>query len=99
DAGGDEAGLERGLEHVAREASVLADEHGAAIGHQHSTRRAGQVQREVHGHRVLADAAPHTVRAKVFSRQAKSPSVTSPKSETTSPRSAASGRPALRSPP
>ena len=32
DARGDEARLERGLEHVSRQPSVLADEHGAAIG-------------------------------------------------------------------
>ena len=56
DAGGDEARLERRLEHVAREARVLADQHRAALGRQHAGRRARQLQREVDGHRVLAHA-------------------------------------------
>ena len=73
DAGGDEARLERRLEHVAREARVLADQHRAALGRQHPGRRARQLQREVDGHRVLAHAPAHAVGAEIPSTQLFSP--------------------------
>ena len=68
-AGGDEARLERRLEHVARQARVLADEHRAALGRQHARRGARQLQREIHGHRVLADAAAHAIGAEILASQ------------------------------
>ena len=66
DAGGDEARLERRLEHVARHARVLADQHRAALGRQHARRGARQAQREIHGHRVLADPAANAVGAEIL---------------------------------
>ena len=66
DAGGDEAGFERRLEHVAGEPRVLADQHRAAFGRQHARRGARQPQREIHRQRMLADAATHAIGAEVF---------------------------------
>ena len=66
DARGDEAGFERGFEHVARQARVLADEHRAALGGEHARRRARQAQREIHGHRMFADSAAHAVGAEIL---------------------------------
>ena len=66
DAGGDEAGLERGFEHVAGQARVLADEHRAALGREHARRGARQAQREIHGHRMFADPAANAVGAEIL---------------------------------
>ena len=65
DARRDEAGLERGLEHVPREARVLADQHAAPVGRQHARGRAREAQRELDGHRMLSDPTAHPVRAEV----------------------------------
>ena len=66
DAGRDEARLQRRLEHIARHARVLADEHAAALRREHARRRARQPQREIHGHRRLADPAAHAVGAEIL---------------------------------
>ena len=66
DACRDEARFERGLEHVARQARVLADERRAAVRREHARRSAGESQRELDGHRMLADVAAHAVGAEVF---------------------------------
>ena len=68
-------GLERRLEHVARDARVLADEHAAALGREDARRGARQPQREIHRHRRLADAAPNAVSAEILSQIAL-PSIT-----------------------
>ena len=66
DAGGDEARLERGFEHVAGQARVLADECGAAIGREHAGRGAREPQRELDGHGFLADPAAHAIGAEIL---------------------------------
>ena len=65
-AGGDEARFERGFEHVAGQARVLADEHRAALGREHARRGAREAQREIHGHRVFADAAANAIGAEIL---------------------------------
>ncbi len=65
DTRGDEAGLERGFEHVSREPRVLADQHPAALGRKHARGRARQAQRELDGHRMRPDPTAHPVRAEV----------------------------------
>ncbi len=66
DAGGHEAGFERRFEHVARQARVLADEHGATVGRQDARGGAGQPQREIHGHRTLADSSANAIGAEIL---------------------------------
>ena len=66
--GGDQARLQRRLEHVAGHARVLADQHrrpfaAAAQGH---ARRATQAQHELGGDRPLADLSADAVGAEVF---------------------------------
>ena len=55
DAGGDEAGLERGLEHVARQARVLADQDRAAVRREHARRGARRAAART---RRSSDASP-----------------------------------------
>src|SRR6185295_13062820 len=68
DSGADKARLERRLEHVPRQACVLANQRTPARGRQYARRRARKAQREVDRHRVIPDPASHTVRAEVLSR-------------------------------
>ena len=65
DAGCDEARFERGLEHVARHARVLADQDGAALRREHARGCARKPQSEVDGHRLGADSAPNAVGAEI----------------------------------
>src|SRR5690606_15626359 len=65
DAGRDEAGLERRLEHVAGHARVLADQNGAALRRERARGRAREPQRKIHRHWVGTDPAANTVRAEI----------------------------------
>ena len=65
-ARGDETRFERRFEHVAGHARVLADQHPATVGSQHARRGAGQAQREIHSHRVVADPAADAIGTEVF---------------------------------
>jgi hypothetical protein len=61
--------FERGLEHVAGQARVFADEHRAALRRQHARGGAREVEREIHGHRVVAHLPAYTIGAEKSSRQ------------------------------
>src|SRR5690606_494294 len=65
DAGGDEAGLQGRFEHVAGQASVLADQHRATVGREHARRGARQAQRELDRQGTIAAPATHTVGAEI----------------------------------
>ena len=71
DACRDEAGLERRLEHVARQPRVLADERRAAVRREHAGRGAREPQRELDRHRVLADLPADAVGAEIFPAHAR----------------------------
>src|SRR6266513_1920201 len=68
DSRGGEACLERGLDHVARDARVLADQHGRMrpLPRQHLARGIAEPQHEVGGHRALAHRAAHAVGAEII---------------------------------
>src|SRR6185503_11558330 len=63
-----EAGLERGLDHVARDARVLADEHGRmrTLPGQHLAGCIAELHDEFRRHGRLADRAANPVSAEVF---------------------------------
>jgi len=65
DACGHEPGLERGLEHVTRNARVLTDEHRAAFRCEHTCRGAREAQREIDGHGCGSDLPADAVGAEV----------------------------------
>ena len=69
DAGAREACLKRSLEHVARNARVLADEHGRVSRQALAAKNAAcgltEAQHEVGRDRRLADTAANTVRTKI----------------------------------
>ena len=70
DAGRGEAGLQRGLEHVAGDARVLADQHRRPRRRsrlQHAAHGMAQAQHEVGRDRRLADRAADAVGAEIFS--------------------------------
>jgi hypothetical protein len=73
DARGDETRFERGLEHVARQPRVLADEHRPALRREHARRGTRQLERELDRQRVLADAAPYTIGPEIVSRHDQPP--------------------------
>jgi hypothetical protein len=61
----DEAGFQRGLEHVPGQARVLADEHRSAVRREDARGRAGEAQREFRAHGILPDAPPDAVGAEI----------------------------------
>ncbi|MCY1554981.1 hypothetical protein D9M68_915990 [compost metagenome] len=68
DAGGIEARLERRLEHVARDAGVLADQHrGTGLGFlEHAADGVCEAQHEIGGDGRLADRAANAVGAEIL---------------------------------
>ena len=67
-AGGDQARFERGFEHVARDARVLADDDGrlARAAGEHRAGGAAELEHELGRDRPFADAAADAVGAEVF---------------------------------
>ncbi len=67
-AGGDEARFERGFEHVAGHARVLADDDGrlAVRRGQHGAGGAAELEHELRGDRPFADAAADAVGSEIF---------------------------------
>src|SRR4051812_28939070 len=72
DARSGESGFERRLDHVARDARVLADHHGRVLtmAGKDLARGVAQAQHELRRHRALAHRAAYAVRAEIFSRHA-----------------------------
>src|SRR5690606_35995426 len=62
----DETCFERGFKHVAGEASVFADQDGAALRGEHLRGSARQPQRKIRTHRVDPHRAAHAVRAEIL---------------------------------
>jgi len=70
DAGGGEPGHERGFEHIAGNARVLADQHAGAIAmtatRQYAACRITELHRKFRRDRIFADQPPYPVRTKIL---------------------------------